>query len=441
MVSEVICYRGKSALREVGKVFGFSLEQIDRLSTIVSWWDKLDDIAGKRLADAGFDAHDRRIERVLAMATAIQGFPRHLSIHVGGFVLSKNPLVQIAPVEPATMPGRTIIPWDKDDIDTLRFFKVDVLGLGILTAIRKALALAQHDPRVAAPSAIDQLAKIPAEDPRVYDALCEADTVGVFQIESRAQMAMLPRLRPRTFYDLTIEVAIVRPGPIQGGMIHPYLRRRRGDETVEPPHPLLETILGRTLGVPLFQEQVMQIAITGAGYTPGEADQLRRDMAAWRRTGSLERHRARLESGFASRGIAQEFAEQLYKQIHGFAEYGFPESHASSFALLVYATGWLKVHHPAEFAAALVNSQPMGFYSVSTILQDAQKHGVEIRPIAIERLGLHHRTRARRARRAARGAPAGTRAPRGGREAHRGRATASAFQEHRGSGLACRSPP
>jgi error-prone DNA polymerase len=385
MVSEVICYRGKSALREVGKAFGFSLEQIDRLSSVVSWWDKLDEVAAKRLRDAGFDANDRRIELALAMARAIQGFPRHLSIHVGGFVLSANPLVEVAPVEPATMPDRTVIPWDKDDLDTLGFFKVDVLGLGILTAIRKALELSQHDARVQASSAIDRLAKIPAEDPTVYDALCRADTVGVFQIESRAQMAMLPRLKPRRFYDLVVEVAIVRPGPIQGGMIHPYLRRRRGEEATEPPHPVLEPILSRTLGVPLFQEQVMQIAIAGAGYTGGEADQLRRDMAAWRRTGSLERHRTRLARGFAERGISKEFSERLYQQIHGFAEYGFPESHASSFALLVYASSWLKVHHPAEFAAALINSQPMGFYSVSTILQDAQKHGVEVRPISIDR--------------------------------------------------------
>ncbi len=385
MVSEVICYRGKSALREVGKVFGFSLEQVDRLSSVVSWSDKLDEVASQRLRDAGFDAKDRRIEWVLTMARAIQGFPRHLSIHVGGFVLSANPLVEVAPVEPATMPGRTVIPWDKDDLDTLGFFKVDVLGLGILTAIRKALELSQHDARVQAPTAIDRLAKIPPEDPVVYEALCRADTVGVFQIESRAQMAMLPRLKPRRFYDLVVEVALVRPGPIQGGMIHPYLRRRRGEEAVDSPHPALDPVLNRTLGVPLFQEQVMQIAIIGAGYTGGEADQLRRDMAAWRRTGSLERHRARLARGFAERGISAEFSERLFEQIRGFAEYGFPESHASSFALLVYASAWLKVHHPAEFAAALINSQPMGFYSVSTILQDAQKHGVEVRPILVDR--------------------------------------------------------
>ena len=385
MVSEVICYRGKSALREVGKVFGLSLEQVERLSAVVSWWDKIDSVAKKRLTDAGVDPDDGRIALILRMSQAIQGFPRHLSIHVGGFVLSATPLVEVAPIEPATMPGRTVIPWDKDDLDTLGFFKVDVLGLGILTAIRKALALAQRNPCIQAATAIDRLAKIPAEDPVVYEALCRADTVGVFQIESRAQMAMLPRLRPNKFYDLVIEVAIVRPGPIQGGMIHPYLRRRRGEEPEDVPHPSLAPILDRTLGIPLFQEQVMQIAIVGAGYTGGEADQLRRDMAAWRRTGNLERHRERLAKGFAARGISNEFSERIYAQIHGFADYGFPESHAASFALLVYASAWLHVHHPAEFAAALINSQPMGFYSASTILQDAQKHGVEVRPVSVER--------------------------------------------------------
>jgi error-prone DNA polymerase len=386
MVSEIISYRGKSALREVGKAFGLSLEQVDRLGALVSWWDKLDSIEDERVAACGFAPHDVRVRQVLAMAHAIQGYPRHLSIHVGGFVLSAEPLVSVAPVEPATMPGRTVIPWDKDDLDTLGFFKVDVLGLGMLTAIRKALDLAI--PRVSAAdggeSAIDRLAAIPAEDPRVYDALCAADTVGVFQIESRAQMAMLPRLRPRRFYDLVVEVAIVRPGPIQGGMVHPYLRRRTGQEAVSIPHPKLASILERTLGVPLFQEQVMQLAIAGAGYTGGEADQLRRDMAAWRRNGKLERHRARLLDGFERNGISREFGERLYQSIQGFGEYGFPESHAASFAHLVYASSWLKVHHPAAFAAALINSQPMGFYSPGTIVKDAERHGVEVLPARVD---------------------------------------------------------
>jgi error-prone DNA polymerase len=386
MVSEIISYRGKSALREVGKAFGLSLEQVDRLGGLVSWWDKIDEIDGERVAACGFEPGDSRVRQVLAMAHAIQGFPRHLSIHVGGFVLSAEPLASVAPVEPATMPDRTVIPWDKDDLDTLGFFKVDVLGLGMLTAIRKALDLAgpRSAPNAPGQSAIDRLAAIPAEDPSVYDALCAADTVGVFQIESRAQMAMLPRLRPRRFYDLVVEVAIVRPGPIQGGMVHPYLRRRTGQETASLPHPKLAPILERTLGVPLFQEQVMQLAIVGAGYTGGEADQLRRDMAAWRRNGKLERHRARLLDGFEQNGISREFGERLYQSIQGFGEYGFPESHAASFAHLVYASSWLKVHHPAAFAAALINSQPMGFYSPGTIVKDAERHGVEVLPARVD---------------------------------------------------------
>jgi error-prone DNA polymerase len=385
MVSEVISYRGKSALREAGKAFGMSLEEVDRLSDLVSWWDKLDELAPSRITDCGFDPGDPRVRHVLRMAHRLQGFPRHLSIHVGGFVLSAEPLEKVAPIEPATMPKRTIVPWDKDDLDTLGFFKLDVLGLGMLTAIRKTLSMAaMTDPRVAAPKAIDQLARIPKEDPAVYDALCKADTVGVFQIESRAQMAMLPRLLPRKFYDLVVEVAIVRPGPIQGGMVHPYLRRRSGKDKAEMPHEKLAPILERTLGVPLFQEQVMQIAIVGAGYTGGEADQLRRDMAAWKRNGKLERHHARLLAGFEKNGITRAFADRLYQSIQGFGEYGFPESHAASFALLVYASSWLKVHHPAAFAASLINSQPMGFYSPASIVKDAERHGVEVLPVRVE---------------------------------------------------------
>jgi error-prone DNA polymerase len=383
MVCEVISYRGKSALREVGKVFGLSLEQVDRMSDVVSWWDRLDEVKAERIVACGFDAQDTRVALVLEMAQAIQGYPRHLSIHVGGFVLSADPLVVVAPVEPATMPNRTIVPWDKNDLETLGFFKIDVLGLGMLTAIRKALALVQDDSRVSAATAIEQLARVPAEDSCVYDALCAADSVGVFQIESRAQMSMLPRLRPRSFYDLVIEVAIVRPGPIQGGMIHPYLRRRAGKEPADVPHAKLKSILDRTLGVPLFQEQVMQLAIVGAGYTGGEADELRRDMAAWRRNGRLELHRERLLAGFEENGVTREFGERLYKAIQGFGEYGFPESHAASFAHLVYASAWLKVHHPAAFAAALINSQPMGFYSVGSLVKDAERHGVEVRPVSV----------------------------------------------------------
>jgi error-prone DNA polymerase len=384
MVSEVICYRGKSALRETAKAFGLSLEQADRLTQMVGPHDALDLTTGRRLREIGFDGDDRRIQLVLTIAGELQGFPRHMSTHVGGFVLSARSLEEVSPVEPAKMPGRTVVPWDKDDIDALGFFKVDVLGLGMLTAIRKALELihgAKVDPSGGAPSSFDplqSLAAIPPEDPRVYDAVCKADTIGIFQIESRAQMAMLPRMKPRRFYDLVIEVAIVRPGPIQGGMVHPYLRRRNGEEPATMPHPSLAPILQRTLGVPLFQEQVMQIAMTGAGYTAGQADELRRDMAAWKRTAKLLRHEGKLVQGFVERGISREFADRLFSQIKGFGEYGFPESHAASFALLVYASAWIKVHHPLEFACALINSQPMGFYSVSSIVRDAQKRGVVV---------------------------------------------------------------
>src|SRR5258705_11509275 len=310
-----------------------------------------------------------------------------MSTHVGGFVLSAEPLDHVSPVEPAKMEGRTVLPWDKDDIDALGFFKVDVLGLGMLTAIRKSLELVSASERASHPrfDPIQALASIPPEDAAVYDAICKADTIGVFQIESRAQMAMLPRMKPREFYDLVIEVAIVRPGPIQGGLVHPYLRRRGGQEPPTMPHPSLAPILKRTLGVPLFQEQVMQIAISGGGYTAGEADELRRDRAAWRRTAKLLRHQDKLVQGVVHRGISREFADRLFSQIKGFGEYGFPESHPASFALLVYASAWLKVHHPLEFACGLVNSQPMGFYSVSSIVRDAQNHGVVVFPPDVEK--------------------------------------------------------
>ena len=393
MVSEVICYRGKSALREVGKVFGLSLEQIDRLSGTITHWDTAE-TTGARLGEAGFDARDERLAKVVRVAQALAGFPRHLSIHVGGFVLSAAPLSDVAPVEPARMPDRTVVPWDKDDIEALGFFKVDVLGLGMLTAVRKCLEMIHtggglqgtgHDgaPRAETFDPLEVITRIPSEDPAVYDLACRGDTVGVFQIESRAQMAMLPRLRPRRFYDLVIEVAIVRPGPIQGGMVHPYLRRRNGEESVRCPHPDLWPILERTLGVPLFQEQVMQIAIEGAGYSGGQADQLRRDMAAWKKSGRLLRHKQRLLDGFAEKGISKSFGEALFEQIKGFGDYGFPESHAASFALIVYASAWQKAHYPAHFACALINSQPMGFYTKSTLLQDAQRHGVEVRDVCI----------------------------------------------------------
>ncbi len=387
MVSEVICYRGKSALREVGKVFGLSLEQAERLSSMITHWDG-PQLSAAQLQQYGFDSNDERLQQVVHWAKELCGFPRHLSIHVGGFVLSSNPIQQLAPVEPAAMPGRTIIPWDKDDIESLGFFKVDVLGLGMLTAVRTALHALHADGVLRLPNEADfdpiaVMGRIPAEDPAVYAKISEADTVGVFQIESRAQMAMLPRLRPQRFYDLVIEVAIVRPGPIQGGMVHPYLRRRNGEEPVRAPHPSLWPILERTLGVPLFQEQVMQLSIVGAGYTGGQADQLRRDMAAWRKTGRLLRHRERLIEGFVKNGIPRSFAQDLFEQIKGFGDYGFPESHAASFALLVYLSAWQKTHFPAHFCCALLNSQPMGFYSPSSLVRDAREHGVEVRPIDV----------------------------------------------------------
>ncbi len=395
MVSEAICYRGKSALREVGKVFGLAKDQVDRPGPIrgpappggagsgphPSFRPPAPEGKSEaRLREAGLDPSDARLSQVLTLAAELEGMPRHLSIHSGGFILSSEPLEAVAPIEPARMENRTVIPWDKDDLDTLGFFKVDVLGLGMLTAIRKALGFVHARRAPAEPfDPIFALSRVPAEDPEVYEAIQRADTIGVFQIESRAQMAMLPRLKPRTFYDLVIEVAIVRPGPIQGDMVHPYLRRRTGAERAMAPHPSLAPILERTLGVPLFQEQVMEIAMKGAGYTADEADGLRRDMASWRRNGRLARHQHKLLAGFRARGIDDAFAEKLYKQIHGFAEYGFPESHAASFAILVYASAWLKVHHPAAFACALLDSQPMGFYSASSIVQDAQRHGVEVR--------------------------------------------------------------
>ncbi len=392
MVSEVISYRGKGALREVGKVFGLSLDEVDRLSGTVSW-SKLSEASDRRIEEAGFDLEDPRLGQVLILAKQLQGFPRHLSIHVGGFVLSARPIFEVAPVEPAKMEGRTIVPWDKDDIEALGFFKMDLLSLGMLTAIRKTLELIHWTGGLRQPGRhsnaeepfdpLESITRIPDEDRATYDMISAADTVGVFQIESRAQMSMLPRLRPRKFYDLVVEVALVRPGPIQGGMVHPYLRRRNGEEEITCPHSALWPILERTLGVPLFQEQVMQVAITGAGYSGGEADQLRRDMAAWKKHGRLMRHKERLLSGFEKRGIHRAFGEALFEQIKGFGEYGFPESHASSFALLVYTSAWQKRHYPAHFLCAILNAQPMGFYQPTSLVRDAQKHGVEVRDVCV----------------------------------------------------------
>ncbi|MGE5189967.1 MAG: error-prone DNA polymerase [Gemmatimonadota bacterium] len=375
LAATVITYRRRSAVRDVGKALGLDAGQVDRIARRFSWGDG-GAATGKRLAEAGFDPRNPVIARLLALSGEILGFPRHLSQHVGGFVISRGPLCRLVPVENAAMPERTVIQWDKDDLDALGLLKVDCLGLGMLSAIRRAIDLVSKtrgDPL--------EVADIPAEDPDVYAMVRRADTVGVFQIESRAQMAMLPRLAPATFYDLVIEVAIVRPGPIQGQMVHPYLRRRQGIEPVTYPSSAVREVLERTLGVPIFQEQVMKLAMVAAGFSPGEADRLRRAMAAWRRKGGLEPFEARLVEGMRERGYPEEFARQIYRQILGFGEYGFPESHAASFALLVYVSAWLKCREPAAFTCALLNSQPMGFYAPSQLVQDARRHGVEVRPV------------------------------------------------------------
>ena len=402
LAATLITYRPKSAIRDVGKALGLDLAQVDRLAKSLAWWDNRNAL-GERVREAGLDPAAAVIERLIALVGILIGFPRHLSQHVGGFVISRGPLDRMVPIENAAMPNRTVIQWDKDDLDALGLLKVDCLALGMLSAIRRALDLIGADAGSALPSTTFTsrpyargcppehppparpftMTDIPAEDPAVYAMIGEADTIGVFQIESRAQMAMLPRLAPRCFYDLVVEVAIVRPGPIQGGMVHPYLRRRQGLEPVTYPSNAVQEVLERTLGVPIFQEQVMQLAIVAAGFSPGEADQLRRSMAAWRRKGGLWRFEERLISGMASRGYQEEFARQIFQQILGFGEYGFPESHAASFALLVYVSAWIKCHHPAAFTCALLNSQPMGFYAPSQLVQDARRHGVEVRPVDV----------------------------------------------------------
>jgi error-prone DNA polymerase len=388
MVCEVISYRGKSALRDVGKALGLSLSQVDRLAKLVGMYEDLSQLGPELLAEAGLDVEaSERVRLTLDLARELQGFPRHLSIHVGGFVITRRPLCETVPIEPAAMPGRTIVQWDKDDLADLDLLKVDLLGLGMLTALSRSLALlARHRPAPAFPTATphpDSLATIPAEDPGVYDMLCQADSIGVFQVESRAQMSLAPRLKPRNFYDLVISVGIVRPGPIQGGMIHPYLRRRDGKEKVRYPYPPLEPILAKTLGVPLFQEQIMRLAVVAAGFTPGEADELRRLMTHRRSHERLAATKARLLAGMAARGISADDAELIFHQLLGFAGYGFPESHSASFALLVYASAWIRRYHPAVFACALLDSQPMGFYAPHTLVEDAKRHGVEVRGVDV----------------------------------------------------------
>jgi error-prone DNA polymerase len=376
LAATVICYRGRSAVRDVAKALGLPPDQVDQLSGIFGW--RGEQSLDERLREHGFDPQGAVLRRVLKLTAELRDMPRHLSQHVGGFVISDAPLAELVPVENAAMPDRTIIQWDKDDLDTMRLLKVDCLALGMLSCVRRCLDLLR-----AHRGQDYSLATLPAEDPQTYEMIQRADTVGVFQIESRAQMAMLPRHRPENFYDLVIQVAIVRPGPIQGDMVHPYLRRRRGEEPVDYPSEDLKAVFERTLGVPLFQEQVMKLAIVAAGYTAGEADQLRRAMAAWKRHGGMEHHRERIIRGMLERGYTAEFAARLFEQIKGFGSYGFPESHAASFAGIVYASCWLKCHEPAAFACALLNAQPMGFYGPSQIVQDAQRHGIAVRPVDV----------------------------------------------------------
>ena len=378
LTAEVISYRRRSAVRDVGKALGLSLDGVDRLARNIAWWDG-GVIDPKHLREMGLNPDDPILQWLARLVGELLGFPRHLSQHVGGFIITRSPLCELVPVENAAMPDRTVIEWDKDDIDAMGMLKVDVLGLGMLSAIRRGLELINqhHGTNLT-------LGNIPPEDPPTYEMIQHADTVGVFQIESRAQMSMLPRLKPKEFYDLVIEVAIVRPGPIQGNMVHPYLRRRAGEEKIEYVHPAIEEVLSRTLGVPLFQEQCMALAVKAAGFTPGEADQLRRAMAAWKRKGNqIHRFGQKLIDGMVDHGIPLDFAQRCFEQVKGFSEYGFPESHAASFALLVYASAWMKRHYPAEFAAAIINSQPMGFYAPAQLVRDAKEHGVEVRSIDV----------------------------------------------------------
>ena len=377
LTANVICYRGRSAARDAARALGLPAEQITAISACFGRGGYGVDVT-LRLQEAGFDPASPLMQRLLHLVEALRDHPRHLSQHVGGFVMSDGPLARLVPTENAAMPERTIIQWNKDDLDVLGMLKVDCLALGMLSCVRRALdLLARHRGRYLTP------ATIPPDDEATYDMISRADTVGVFQVESRAQMSMLPRLKPRCFYDLVVQVAIVRPGPIQGDMVHPYLRRRQGLEPVDYPSEALREVFERTLGVPLFQEQVMRLAIVAAGYTPGEADQLRRSMAAWRRHGDLEIHRQRLVGGMVERGYSAEFAGRIFEQLKGFASYGFPESHACAFALITYVSSWLKCHEPAAFLCALLNAQPMGFYPASTLVQDAQRHGVRVLPVDV----------------------------------------------------------
>ena len=377
LCATVIRYRSRGALRDVGKALGLTEDLIKTLSSQV-WSYSSEGVEDRHAEELNLNLEDRRLRLALDLSRQLIGFPRHLSQHPGGFVLTDDRLDDLVPIEPAAMKDRQVIEWDKDDIDALKFMKVDVLALGMLSCMRRGLDLLRDH------KGMDlDLASIPAEDPKTYAMIRKADTLGVFQIESRAQMAMLPRIKPRTFYDLVIEVAIVRPGPIQGDMVHPYLRRREGKEPVVFPKPELEEVLGKTLGVPLFQEQAMRVAIECAGFTASEADQLRRAMATFKFTGGVSHFKDKLVGGMVERGYTAEFAEKTFSQLEGFGSYGFPESHAASFALIAYASSWLKCWHPDVFCAALLNAQPMGFYAPAQIVRDAREHGVEVRPVCV----------------------------------------------------------
>jgi len=387
LTATVISYRSRSAVREVGKVFGLSTDVIDALTSSIWGWS-MEGVSKDQAHRAGLDPSDPRLQQTLALSHELLEFPRHLSQHVGGFVISETHLDEIVPIENAAMENRKVIEWDKDDLDTLEMLKVDVLGLGMLSCLRRGLDLLRDHYGIK-----HTLSSIPEDEPAVYNMLSRADSVGVFQVESRAQMSMLPRLRPEKFYDLVIEVAIVRPGPIQGDMVHPYLRRKEGLDPVDIPSPgpefgpkdELEKVLGRTLGVPLFQEQAMQIAMVAAKFSAVEASKLRRSMATFRRTGEVKLFKTRFIEGMCNRGYPRPFVENCFKQIEGFGEYGFPESHAASFALLVYISAWIKCHYPDVFLASLLNSQPMGFYATSQLVRDAQDHGVDVRSVDINR--------------------------------------------------------
>jgi error-prone DNA polymerase len=388
LTATVITYRRRSAVRDVGKAVGLDGILVDKLSKSLAWWDRSDQLQ-EEFKSAGLAHHGRLARQFLYLVNEILGFPRHLSQHVGGFLIARSPISTLVPIENATMPDRTIIQWDKTDIEALGLLKVDVLALGMLTAIRKSVALVNSYRKH--PITVSD---IPPEDPKTYDMLCRGDSVGVFQVESRAQMSMLPRLQPRTYYDLVIQIAIIRPGPIQGDMVHPFLRRRNGEEEPNYFSEALRPVLERTLGIPIFQEQVIKIAMVAAGFSGGEADALRRAMASWSRNGNLNHFKDKLINGMLTRGYDRAFAERIFRQIQGFGEYGFPESHSASFAILAYQSAWLKCHYPAAFYCGLLNSLPMGFYSASQLIQDARRHRIPVLPIDVAQSdwdhSLHH---------------------------------------------------